>query len=257
MVQPQTTTIPNNGSGTINIHINNPTVGAGVGMPQYTMPYPYPVYYPYFSYPPNYYMGNMGGINQSVNVAGGYPGGYPYGYGVNGFKNNSDSNNSDNVNKKSVTEINSNVSEPKKQREIVVLTDNYIKNLENYLKSNNIELRKNAVKEILMRFKEDKSRVSNPSLTALLNIALQDPNGVVRSVAMTALEAGYAKGDGLTEQILRGLQTQKSNFSSDAIQATDGLLQMSKTKALVPDNSFYPEQSSRKATTERSVENAG
>ena len=140
-------------------------------------------------------------------------------------------------------------AENKKQREIVVLTDNYIKNLENYLKSNNVELRKNAVKEILTRFKEDKSRINNPSLTALLNIALQDPNGVVRSVAMTALEAGYAKGDANTEQILRSLQTQKSNYASDAIQAADGLLQMSKTKAMVPDNSFYPDQPSKKSST--------
>ena len=247
MVQPQTTTIPNNGSGTINIHINNPTAGVGAGMPQYTMPCTYPVYYPYFAYPPNYYMGNMGGINQNVNVSGGYPLGYPYVVS-----------NTDNINRKNITEINSNVSENKKQREVVVLTDNYIKNLENYLKSNNVELRKNAVKEILMRYKEDKSRINNPSLTALLNIALQDPNGVVRSVAMTAIEAGYAKGDAQTEQILRNLQTQKANFASDAIQATDGLLQMSKTKAIVPDNSFYPDQPTKKTTTtERSVNNAG
>ncbi len=243
MVQPQTTTIPNTGSGTINIHINNPSVGAGVGMPQYTMPYTYPAYYPYFAYPPNYYMGNMGGINQSVNVngLGGYPAGYP-GYNANGTNNN------DNINRKNINETNINTSENKKQREIVVLTDNYIKNLENYLKSNNVELRKNAVKEILTRFKEDKSRIDNPSLTALLNIALQDPNSVVRSVAMTALEAGYAKGNSLTEQLLRNMQTQKSNFSSDAIQASDGLLQMSKTKAMVPDNSFYPSQPSQKSS---------
>ena len=126
MVQPQTTTIPNNGSGTINIHINNPTAGVGSGMPQYAMPCAYPVYYPYFAYPPNYYMGNMGGINQSVNVSGGYPAGYPYGYGANAANNNS---NNDNINKRNVSEINSNASENKKQREIVVLTDNYIKNL--------------------------------------------------------------------------------------------------------------------------------
>ncbi len=244
MVQPQTTTIPNNGSGTINIHINNPTAGVGGGMPQYAMPCPYPMYYPYFAYPPNYYMGNMGGINQSVNVngLGGYPAGYP-GYNANG------ANNTDNINRRNINETAANVIENKKQREIVVLTDNYIKNLENYLKSNNAELRKNAVKEILTRFKEDKSRINNPSLTALLNIALQDPNGVVRSVAMTALEAGYAKGDANTEQILRSLQTQKTNYASDAIQAADGLLQMSKTKAMVPDNSFYPSQPPQKSST--------
>ena len=149
------------------------------------------------------------------------------------------------------------LEEKPKQREIVVLTDNYIKNLENYLRSNNAELRKNAVKEVLMRFKEDKSRMHNPSLTALLNIALQDPNSVVRGVAMTAIEACYAKGNPQTEQLLRGLQTQKTNYASDAIQASDGLLQMSKTKALVPDNSFYKDYPVTRTKSERSVENAG
>ncbi len=249
MVQPQTTTIPNTGSGTINIHINNPSVGAGASMPQYPMPYPYPVYYPYYAYPANYYMGNMGGVNQNMTVNG--IGGYPYG---NGYGNDNSQKNFSNTN----STVTNRTEEKQKQREIVVLTDNYVKNLENYLKSNNIELRKTAVKEILMRFKEDKSRMNNPSLTALLNIALQDPNGTVRSVAMTTLEAGYARGDAQTEQILRGLQTQKTNYASDAVQASDGLLQMSKTKALVPDNSFYKDYPVTKTkTTERSVENAG
>ena len=235
MVQPQTTTIPNTGSGTINIHINNPSVGASSGMPQYSMPYPYPVYYPYFSYPSNYYMGNMGGVNQNMTING---------LGTQ-YPSLAANNGSNNIDRKNIKEVNietKNISNNPKQREIVILTDNYIKNLENYLRSNNSELRKDAIKEVLMRFKEDKSRMDNPSLTALLNIALQDPNGTVRSVAMTALEAGYAKGNSQTEQILRGLQTQKNNFASDAIQASDSLLQMSKTKAMVPDNSFYPEQ---------------
>ena len=251
MVQPQTTTIPNNGSGTINIHINNPSVGAGVGMPQLAMPCAYPVCYPYYAYPPNYYMGNMGGVNQNMTING-LGAGYPYAYGQ-GNANGAD------ANTKKINETNTTIThrnaEKQKQREIVVLTDNYIKNLENYLRNNNVELRKNAVNEILMRFKEDKSRMNNPSLTALLNIALQDPNSTVRSVAMSVVEAGYAKGNAQTEQILRGLQNHKGNYALDAIQATDGLLQMSKTKAVVPDNSFYRDYPLK--TKERSVENAG
>ena len=73
---------------------------------------------------------------------------------------------------------------------------------------------------------------------------------------MTAIEAGYARGNAQTEEILRGIQTQKKNFSSDAIQASDGLLQMSKTKIKVPDNSFYQDYPIR-PKSERSVENAG
>ena len=49
-----------------------------------------------------------------------------------------------------------------------------------------------------MRFKEDKSRIDNPSLTALLNIALQDTNSTVRALAMSIVQSGYAKGDKLT-----------------------------------------------------------
>ena len=253
MVQPQTTTIPNNGSGTINIHINNPSAGVGGGMPQCAMPYPYmmpyPVYYPYFAYPANYYMGNMGGVHQNMTVNG-LGGQYPYG--------NNGNNDSNALRRMSDTTTvlhkTINAPEKQKQREIVVLTDNYVKNLENYLRSNNVEIRKDAIKEILMRFKEDKSRINNPSLTALLNIALQDPNSTVRAVAMTALEAGYAKGNEQTEQILRTIQTNKKNFSSDALQASDSLLQMSKTKAIVPDNSFYKDQPQPAKQKERSVE---
>lgn len=240
MVQPQTTSIPNNGSGTINIHINNPSVGMGGSMPAYPMPCAYPMYYPYFAYPANYYMGQMGhsgGINQNMTINGLYPNGNG---NANGANNAQDSNTKRNISETVISK--ETIKEPAKQREIVILTDNYIKNLENYLRSNNIELRKNAVNEILMRFKEDKSRLNNPSLTALLNIALQDPNSVVRSVAMATLGAGYAKGDAQTEQLLRGLQTQKNNFSSDAVQASESLLQMSKTKTKVTDNSHYLDQ---------------
>lgn len=253
MVQTQTTTIPNNGSGTINIHINNPSAGVNSGMPQYAMPCVYPVCYPAYSYPPNYYMGNMGGINQNMTING-LGAGYPQ-------LNNLGNGNASDANIKRVNETNTTVThrteDKPKQREVVILTDNYIKNLENYLRNNSVELRKNAAKEILMRFKEDKSRVNNPSLTALLNIALQDPNTTVRSIAMSAVEAGYAKGNAQTEQILRGLQTQKANYSLDAIQATDGLLQMSKTKALVPDNSFYNDYPPKTKPSERSAINAG
>ena len=90
------------------------------------------------------------------------------------------------------------------------------------------------------RFKEDKSRLNNPSLTALLNLALQDPNPTVKAVAMSILSSGYAQGNSQTEQILKNIQASKTNYSADAIQAADSLLKMSQTKMTVPDNSHYP-----------------
>jgi len=228
----QATSIPYNGSGTINIHINNPSASLGGGMPAYspTIPqYPYYQPFPFYSYPPNYYLGGVNApVTQTTNITN------PYGYQQVA--------NTGNTQQPEIKEVTSSETKQNKEREIVVLTDNYIKNLENYLKSNNTELRKDAAKELLMRFKEDKSRVDNPSLTALLNIALQDTNGTVRGLAMSIIQAGYAKGDKLTEQILGAMQHQKTSYSTDATQAADSLLQMSKTKMKVADNSFYPEE---------------
>ncbi|MCQ2957457.1 MAG: hypothetical protein MJ180_00985 [Candidatus Gastranaerophilales bacterium] len=239
MAQAQTTSIPYNGSGTINIHINNPSASLGTSMPNVVplMPQsPYYQAYPYYAYPANYYLGGMNQpVNQTTTVnAPAYP--YPYAI-PNNNGNNADNKNTAITDTKNVISID---KQPKKEREIVVLTDNYIKNLENYLRTNNSELRKNAAKELLLRFKEEKSRVDNPSLTALLNLALQDTNETVRATAMSIIQSGYAKGDKLTEKILGAMQQQKTSYSTDATQAADSLLQMSKTKVKVPDNSFYP-----------------
>ena len=239
MTQAQTTSIPYNGSGTINIHINNPSANVGGGMPpcQPYMPYPMTPY-PYYAYPPGYYLGwnNNGGINQNTNVN--VPGGYPQSGQGNGATQTG--NNTNNETNKS-TETTTNSKENKK-RDVVILTDNYVKNLENYLRSNNTSIRQTAVKELLMRFKEDKSRLENPSLTALMNIALQDVNASVRAVAMSIIQSGYAKGDALTEKILTEMQSSNKGYSADAFQAADCLLQMSKTKVKVKDNSHYLDQ---------------
>jgi len=229
MVQTPTTSIPYNGSGTINIHINNPSASLGSSMPAYAPVMPYPMMYPYYAYPANYYLGNMqGGINQITNVTTPASGNN----GTSVYK-------SELIEKQKQTQPQ---EEKVKKREIVILTDNYVKNLENYLRSNNTQLRQDAVKELLMRFKEDKSRIDNPSLTALLNIALQDVNASVRAVAMSIIQAGYAKGDDLTAKLLTNIQSTKKAYSSDATQAADSLLQMSKTKVKVKDNSHYLDQ---------------
>ena len=241
MTTPTSTSIPYNGSGTVNIHINNPSANLGGGMPAPYMPMPYMPYMPY-AYPPNYYLAYPPqGVTQITNV------------NTNPQKANTTTNsngtqkahNADATAKASATAT-TNTPDKKKEREIVILTDNYIKNLENYLRNPNAELRKNAIKEILMRFKEDKSRLENPSLTALLNLALQDPNSSVKAVAMSIIGAGYAKGNAQTEEILKNIQSSKTAYSQDATQAADSLLQMSKTKTKVTDNSHYQDQQTTK-----------
>ena len=246
MTQTTPTSIPYNTAGTINIHVNNPSANVG-GMPPYYMPMmPYPGYYP-ICYPPNYYMGQFtpGGINQvtNINTAGLTSPTTVSQQHPTQAKNGADSSASSAVATATATPQ---TTDKKKDREIVVLTDNYIKNLENHLRNNNVELRKTAIKEILMRFKEDKSRYENPSLTALMNLALQDPNASIRAVAMSIVGSGYAKGDATTEQLLRNMQTSTKSYHQDATQAADSLLEMSKTKAVVPDNSHYPTEKPKK-----------
>ena len=67
-----------------------------------------------------------------------------------------------------------------KQKRVVVLTDEYIKSLENYLNNPNDEIRLMASKEILMRLDEDKDRYNDAALNALLNKMLQDPSKLIR-----------------------------------------------------------------------------
>lgn len=246
MTKTQSTAIPYNGSGTINIHINNPSANMHSGMPAYTPVMPYPMVYPYYSYPPNYYLGNLhnGGINQITNIntnpnQGNANNGN--GLGADALRKNALADNSQRF-VRDAEKVIEKAPDKKKERNIVILTDNYVKTLENHLRSNNKKLRQEAIAEVLMRFKEDKSRIDNPSLTALLNIALQDQNATVRSTAMTIIQAGYAKGDKLTEQLLQQIQGTKKSYSQDATQAADSLLQMSKTKVKVNDNSHYLDQ---------------
>ncbi len=265
MAQTTPTSIPYNGSGTINIHINNPTASLG-GMPYMPMAVPYmvPMAYPAYSYPPNYYyniynngyatpqnqyLTNQNAYSQAQSQALGQQGiqpqvpqGVPASIMPQTLQNNTSLGAQAASAVAASAVASASAGDKTKQRQIVVLTDNYIKNLENYLRNPNAELRKSAAKELLDRFKEDKSRINNPSLTALLNLALQDKNPIVRSLSMATLSAGYAKGDATTEQILKNMQNSKTDFSADALQAADTLLKMSQNKVMVPDNSHYTYQ---------------
>lgn len=116
----------------------------------------------------------------------------------------------------------------KKPKKITVLTDEYIKNLENYLNDGNPKVRLIGAKELLERFKEDETRVDNPSLTALLNKSLRDTSPSVRFLGLTSLQLGYSKGNDETIQILKEIQaTNKDKFGEDALLASEILLKLS------------------------------
>ena len=127
---------------------------------------------------------------------------------------------------------------PKKEPEfhkekIVQLTDDYIKTLENYLNNPNAKVREMAIKEVMERFKEHKSRYTDIALTNLLNKALQDKAKTVRFVALATLDSEFARGDNLTVDILNKMQSSSAVYGEDAILAADILLKMSRRQVEV------------------------
>lgn len=125
-------------------------------------------------------------------------------------------------------------AEPEKKktekREIVQLTDDYIKNLENYLNSQDPEIRVMGGKEVVARLQEDNSRKEDPALNALVNKMLQDPSQKVKIMAFAALNSRIATGDNTTVELLKGIQQQKTGYGQDAQDATELLLKMSGSK---------------------------
>lgn len=118
----------------------------------------------------------------------------------------------------------------KEKREIVQLTDDYIKNLETHLNDQNKDVRTLAAKEVVARFQEDKSRKNDAALNALVNKMLQDPYQPIRFMAMSVLESRAATGNDTTLQLVKNLQ-QKEYLTDygreDALKATNVLLKMS------------------------------
>ena len=130
-------------------------------------------------------------------------------------------------------------TEPKDQKtkRIVELTDDYIKSLESYLRSPDETIRKTAVKEIIHRFEEDESRYEDPALTALLNIALQDPIPNNRLLAMSVVAGGNAHGDNNTITILNNLSTSDKLYGQEAKMASSALIKAAQEMKIVPDYS--------------------
>lgn len=130
---------------------------------------------------------------------------------------------------------------------IVQLTDEYIKTLENYLNNPNVKVREMGVKELMERFKEHKSRYNDIALTNLLNKALQDGSKNVRFLAMSTLDAGYAQGDALTQQLLQRMQSSKDVYGEDAMFASEIMLKNAGNKVEVD----VPVKEDKKAQSEK------
>lgn len=114
--------------------------------------------------------------------------------------------------------------ETKKNKEIVALTDTYLKTLENYLNNPNPDVRVLGVKEIIARFKEEPARRNNQALTNLMNKALRDPSSNIRLLALSALNSDVAEGDKLTYKILQDMQKSNSVYNQDSVTASEIML---------------------------------
>lgn len=115
------------------------------------------------------------------------------------------------------------------KREIVQLTDEYVKNLEGYLNNQNKDVRLMGAKEVLARLQEDETRKDDPALNALINKMLQDPYSAVKFIAMAALESRVATGNDTTVKLLQTEQSKKAAYGEDSLKASNILLKMSAT----------------------------
>lgn len=128
-----------------------------------------------------------------------------------------------------VTNNTTNKEENKKteKRQIVQLTDDYIKTLENYLNSQDKEVRMMGAKEVVARLQEDDSRKDDLALTALVNKMIQDPYQGVKMLGLAVLDSRQCTGNDYTVGVLRNMQSGKTGYGQDAKTATEILLKMS------------------------------
>ncbi len=209
--QTQTVQVPNY-SG-VNIQIFNPSVGMPGAAPVYNVNAPQ--YQSPNCYPSGYYTNNWGVNNTDKN---------PNTDSTNSANSNNTANSTNTIN---TTTTKTEESKKTEKRDIVLLTDDYIKNLENYLNSQDKEIRLMGAKEVVARLEEDESRKDDKALTALINKMLQDPYQPVRFLALGMLDTRAVTGDDFTRQVLQQMQQSDSGYGQDALQASQILLKMS------------------------------
>lgn len=225
--QNQNLQIPATASG-VNIQIFNPSVATpGAQAPTYNVNAP--------CYPSGYYTSSIGadgklhpnnGINNphtGDNVNNGTNSGTIGDNNNNTYTTNT-TNNTTNAANSAEKEDNKKKTE---KRKIVQLTDEYIKNLESYLNSQDKGVRLNAAKEVYARLEEDDTRHDDKALTALVNKMLQDPSEEIRVIALSALDGRIVTGDDYTVNVLKNMQQNNNGYGQDAVDASNILLKMS------------------------------
>ena len=149
----------------------------------------------------------------------------------------------------------SETEKPKKTKNIVKLTDDYIMTEESFLRSEDAAVRKQGIIDLVKRFEEDESRYDNPSLTALLNIALQDSDVHNRMLALGIIASGGAHGDENTIQLLDILKNSEEMYGQEAKMAANALLKTSQTREKVPDENNYQATEENNNNNEDNAEN--
>lgn len=215
---------PANQSG-VHIQIYNPSVATPGSAPVCNVNSPSYAASPN-CYPSNYYTNQLGqGYNNpqypvwnaQAAVQNPYNQSYPQQTGVQGNQTNSSSMSSAVTNSNKETE----------KRTIVMLTDDYIKNIENYLNSQDKEVRMMGAKEVAARAMEDPSRRDDKALNALCNKMIQDPDMKIRFIGLSLLYSRDLTGDDYTIGVLKNMQNSTSGYGQDALMAANILLKMS------------------------------
>lgn len=249
--QPQTVpVIPNSQSG-VHIQIFNPSVGAPGAAPVYNVNAPSygtnPNQTP--SYPSNYYTTNWGqgcvvpqypaanlpnqaingGVTQTQNVTV-----TPPVYNNPAVTTQQQNQTTQpqaggqlNTNESTSTSNSEKSDKKTEKRTIVMLTDDYIKNVENYLNSQDKEVRLMGAKEVVARALEDPSRKDDKALNALVNKMIQDPDMKVRFLGLSLLYSRNITGDDYTVNVLKNMQNTTTGYGQDALMAANILLKMS------------------------------
>ncbi len=239
------------GVGAVAINIYNPTAQTGQSMP--LMP----------NYIPNYYYPNINTANRNnntnvanqnnnINVANqnnnvkepvqaqtapvkaAAPVPSPTPSDVIAAKSTKSELKTENINKIENKNIEKKVEEkPKEKKEVVPLTDEYLKKLSTSLNTNDKNVRATAMKEIIKRFREDDKRKDDVALTNLLNRGLQDNSSNVRLLALATLDEGIANGNNKTRQILQDMTKSTASYGEDAKLASQILVKIPQDKVTV------------------------
>lgn len=133
----------------------------------------------------------------------------------------------------------------KKTKVVTALTDDYIKSLENYLNSSDVEDRRSGVAELMQRFEEDPSRKNDLALNNLLNKALQDPSPKVKMIACLICESELAKGNAKTRELLTKISHEKDFCGQLADTAREGLLKLTHEDETIETNEVKKEKGNK------------